>query len=333
MSRLAWARVIFMGTPDFAVPCLQSLLATQHQVAAVYTQPDRPAGRGREPAASPVKRLAIASGIEVVQPVSLRDAPAIEKLAGFKPDVIIVAAYGLILPQAALDLPGHGVLNVHPSLLPRHRGASPIPGAILEGDPVTGVSIMLMDAGMDTGPVLAQETASIAAEDNALTLGTKLAAMAASMLPDALDGWVRGELKAVPQDASKATCSRLISKEDGEIDWRLPAVVLWRRVRAFYPWPGCYTRWQGKLIKIVEAAPIPQRVAGLPGRVIALDPGSPGGLVGVETGEGVLGLLRLHMEGKKEAGAAEFVRGHRGFIGSQLPLRQSDGGANIIQQK
>jgi len=312
-----------MGTPDFAVPCLQSLLATQHQVAAVYTQPDRPVGRGREPAASPVKRLAIASGIEVVQPVSLRDAPAIEKLAGFKPDVIIVAAYGLILPQAALDLPGHGVLNVHPSLLPRHRGASPIPGAILEGDPVTGVSIMLMDAGMDTGPVLAQETALVAAEDNALTLGTKLAAMAAGMLPDALDGWVRGELKAVPQDASKATCSRLISKEDGEIDWRLPAVVLWRRVRAFYPWPGCYTRWQGKLLKIVEAAPIPQPrlVGGQPGSVIPLDPGSPGGLVGVNTGEGVLGLLRLHMEGKKEAGAAEFVRGHRGFIGSQLLLR------------
>jgi methionyl-tRNA formyltransferase len=320
MSESACLNIVFMGTPQFGVPCLEALLSTHHNMAAVYVQPDRPAGRGREPSDGPVKSLALRNRLEVVQPSSLRDPVALDTLARFKPDVIVVVAYGLLLPQAVLDLPRYHALNVHPSLLPRHRGASPIPWAILEGDPVTGVSIMLMDSGLDTGPVLEQEEVPIADSDNALILGGRLAEVAAAMLPDTIDRWVRGELKPVPQDNDKATYSRLISKGDGEMDWRLPAVELWRRVRAFYPWPGCYTRWQGRTLKIVETVPLASENQGQPGRVIPLLAGYSGTpVVGVETGDGVLGLLQLQLEGKKEVSGAEFVRGQKGFVGSELP--------------
>lgn len=310
-----------MGTPEFAVPCLKSLLDGGYQVVAVYTQPDRPAGRGQGFLASPVKRLAQEIGLKVVQPAALRQQSAVSELAALAPDLIAVAAYGLMLPRTVLDLPRWGCLNVHPSLLPSHRGPSPIAWGILDGDTVAGVTMMLMDAGMDTGPILEQRELPVADEDTALTLGHKLAALAATMLPATLERWVRGELKPQPQDNGRATYSRLITKADGEIDWRLPAVDLWRRTRAFQPWPGCYTRWHGRILKVVEAIPVLNLVAG-PGEIIFLPPGVPKDcIVGAGTGSGVLGLLRIQLEGKKEVDAAEFIRGQRDFVGSRLALQ------------
>lgn len=315
-------RIVFMGTPEFALPCLKSLLDSGNNVVAVYTQPDRPAGRGREAVPSPVKRLAMERGIVVCQPVSLRDDAAQQALSAFSPDLIVVAAYGLILPPAVLKMPLWGCINVHPSLLPKYRGASPIPWAILEGDATTGITMMLMDAGLDTGSILEQREEPVSDADTGLTLCDRLAALSAEMLQGTIDRWVCGEIKPRPQEESLATCSRLITKADGEIDWRLPALVLSRRVRAFRPWPGCYTRFGGRMLKIIEAVPV---TGGAefgplePGTVVELPPDPLGGcVVGVGTGEGILALIRVQMEGKKEVSAAEFTRGQRDFIGSSL---------------
>lgn len=310
-------RIVFMGSPEFALPCLKALLDSGRNVVAAYTQPDRPSGRGREAAGPPVKRLAVERGIAVFQPASLRDPSAQAALAALSPELIVVAAYGLILPRAVLEMPRWGCVNVHPSLLPRHRGASPIPWAILEGDAMTGVTMMLMDVGLDTGAILEQEEEPISDEDNAHALSDRLAGLAAGMLPGTIDRRVAGQITARPQDEACATYSRLIAKEDGEIDWNLPAVRLWRRVRAFQPWPGCYAWLHGRMLKIKEAVPVNGSIE--PGMIVELPAGSPGGsVVGVGTGEGILGLVRVQVEGKKEVAAAEFIRGQRDFIGSSL---------------
>lgn len=310
-------RVVFMGTPEFAVPSLSQLVADKCEVVAVYTQPDRPEGRGRALSESPVKRAALRHGLTVVQPVTLRDTAEVERLAALKPDVIVVAAFGQILRQQVLDIPPLGCLNVHASLLPRHRGASPIPAAILAGDRETGVTIMLMDAGMDTGPVLSQMIVGIEPQDTTQSLTAKLAQAGARVLAETLFPWSEGSLKPRAQDPTKATYTRPITKEDGAIDWRLPAADISRRVRAFYPWPTCYTRWQGRLLRILEAVPLPMDGGGMPGVVVAAASGSPSP-VGVQTGEGVLGLLRVQLEGKRAMSVAEFLRGQRGFVGDVL---------------
>ncbi len=308
-------RNVFMGTPAFAVPTLERLLQSEHEVVAVYTQPDTPAGRGRQLAPSPVKQVALERGLKVLQPARLRASSQVGQLASLRPDVIVVAAFGQILSQKVLDIPPFGCLNVHPSLLPRYRGASPIAAAILAGDEYTGVTIMLLDAGMDSGPVLAQRPVAIEPQDTTATLAAKLAQVGAELLMETLGLWLNRQLTPQPQDEAKATYSQPITKEEGEIDWRLPAGEIWRRVRAFQPWPGCYTRWEGKSIKVLEARPLPGK--GDPGKVV-----SSGGrdlVVGVQTGDGTLRLLRLQMEGKRAMTAAEFVRGQRGFVGALLP--------------
>jgi len=236
-------RVIFMGTPEFAVPSLERLILNQYQVVAVYTQPDKPMGRGRSLASSPVKRAALDWKLPVVQPVNLRSPEVVAQLVGFHPDVIVVAAYGQILPQSVLDIPAHGCINIHPSLLPRFRGASPVAAAILAGDEFTGVSIMLMDAGLDTGPVLARAQIPVSGRDTTGSLTAKLSLISAQLLLEVLPRWSRGELTPQPQDEAKATYCSPISKEESEIDWHLPAMDIWRRLRAFQPWPGCYTTW------------------------------------------------------------------------------------------
>ncbi|MFC1931297.1 methionyl-tRNA formyltransferase, partial [Chloroflexota bacterium] len=224
-------RILFMGTPEFAVAPLESLVSSQNQVVAVYTQPDKPAGRGRSLAPSAVKEAALAWKLPVVQPTSLKETEVVRQLADFQPDVIVVAAYGQILPQSALDIPTYGCLNIHPSLLPRFRGASPVAAAILAGDEFTGVSIMLMDSGLDTGSVLAQETVSISPEDTTGSLAVKLSQTAARLLPEVLARWIKGDIKPEPQNEAEATYSTPITKEEGEIDWQLPAVAIGRRVR------------------------------------------------------------------------------------------------------
>ncbi len=310
-------RIIFMGTPEFAVPSLEALIRSTYRLVAVYTQPDRKAGRGQSVAFSPVRQLALSQGLEVVQPDSLKDTGTVEKLAGFAPDLIVVAAFGQILPPEVLALPKFGCVNVHPSLLPQYRGASPIATAILRGDEITGVTIMLLDAGMDTGPILSRKEVPISADDTTGSLAAKLAQVGAQSLMEILPLWIDGRIKPRPQAESQASYSKVITKGDGEMDWRLPALDLWRRVRAFDPWPGCFTWWRGKRLRLIKVVPLHGDRSGEPGKVIALSPPAPA-TVGVETGDGVLGLLRVQLEGKREMSADEFVRGQRDFIGSSL---------------
>ncbi len=310
-------RVIFMGTPGFAVPPLERLILNHYQVAAVYTQPDKTAGRGRSLVSSPVKRVAVNWKLPVLQPVSFREAGVVAQLADFHPDVVVVAAFGQILPQSVLDIPKYGCINIHPSLLPKFRGASPVAAAILAGSEFTGVSVMLMDSGLDTGPVLARAQVSISTQDTTASLTAKLSLIAAQLLLEVLPFWSRGEITPQPQDEANATYTSMLSRQDGEIDWHLSAVEIWRQVRAFHPWPGCYTGWQGRQLKIIEAVPLPGEETLEVGQVVALNHG--GVVVGVNTGNGILGLLRVQLEGKQAMFAAEFLRGQRQFGGAILP--------------
>ncbi len=309
------ARIVFMGTPDFAVPSLQAL-ARDHQVVGVVTQPDRPAGRGRRLVAPPVKEAAGALGLEVIQPPTLRRPEAVERLVAWRPDLVVVAAFGQILRPEVLAIPPHGCLNVHASLLPRYRGAAPIPAAILAGDERTGVTIMRMDEGLDTGPMLAQADWPIRPDDTTGSLTADLARLGASLLVEALPGWLEGRIAPRPQDDSQATYCRTLQKEDGLLDWALTASHLDRQVRACDPWPGAYTAWAGQRLKILRARPLPGRPgpggAG-PGRVVDLAPGT-----GVVTGEGVLELLQVQLAGKSAMDVHAFAQGRRDFAGSTL---------------
>lgn len=312
-------RVVFMGTPEFAVPSLEQLLLNHYRVVAVYTQPDKPAGRGRTLVPSPVKKVALAWELPVVQPASLKDAEAVRQLADFKPEVIIVAAFGQILPPPVLDIPRHSCINIHASRLPRYRGAAPVAAAILAGDEFTAISLMLMEKGLDTGPVLAQAQIPISPSDTTGSLTAKLSRIAAPLLLEILPRWLRGELTPRPQNDAEATFCAPIAKEEGEIDWNQPAVELWRRVRAFQPWPGCYTRWQGKQLKIIAAVPLPEETSPEVGQVVALNLANKGLAFGIGTGQGVLGVLRVQREGKQALSATEFLRGRRQLIGALLP--------------
>jgi methionyl-tRNA formyltransferase len=311
-------RVVFMGTPELAVSPLEHLMLNQYQVVAVYTQPDKPVGRGRSLAASPVKKAALAWKLPVVQPVSLKGAAVAEQLAGFHPEVIVVAAFGQILPQSILDITSYGCINIHPSLLPRFRGASPVAAAILAGDEFTGVSVMLMDKGLDTGPVLARAQISISRQDTTGSLTRKLSLLGARMLLDVLPRWSRGEITPQPQNEAEATYSATSFKGEGEIDWQMSAVDIWRRVRAYYPWPGCFTRWRGKRLKIIEAEPLPRGKALEVGQVVGMERTDVA--FGIGARDGILGVLKVQLEGKRAMPSAEFLRGQMQFIGSILPL-------------
>ncbi len=316
-------RVVFMGTPEFAVTPLEQLVDNGYQVAAVYTQPDRAAGRGRSLAAPPLKKAALARGLPVVQAASMKRGPVAEELAGLQPDVIVVAAFGQILPRPVLNIPPLGCVHIHPSLLPRYRGTAPVPEAILNGDTFTGVSIMLMDPGMDTGPVLSRAQIPIAPADTAGSLMSKLSLVGAQTLLDVLPRLARHELVPQPQDEAGATYTSLISKDAGGIDWELPAVDIVRRVRAFQPWPGCYTSWQGRQLKVLEAEPLGTEVTSPEadpleaGRVVALK--GRAAAFGVITGDGIFGVVRVQMEGKRVMSSTEFLHGQREFIGTVLP--------------
>jgi methionyl-tRNA formyltransferase len=307
-------RLVFMGSPEFAVPPLQQLVRSGWEVVAVYTQADKPFGRGQEMTASAVKIEARALDLPVFQPKSLRDGDAQTELAGLEPDVIVVAAYGQILPPSVLSLPRCGCLNIHPSLLPRHRGAAPVAATILNGDTWAGTTIMLMGEGLDTGPVLAQAQVLIRDEDTAGSVSARLSIVSAALLADVLPRWVRGEIVPRTQDDTQATYFKSMCKEAGEIDWHLSAVEIWRRVRAFQPWPGAFTRYQGKLLKILEAKPVVAAPGGVVGQVIGMDKD-----FGIVTGNGVLEVVRVQMEGKQVITAAEFTRGQRSFTGVVLP--------------
>lgn len=308
-------RIIFMGTPEFAVPALEQLIADRHQVCGIYTRPDRLSGRGQRAAAPPLKRVAQAMGLPVYQPTSLKDKAVIDEIRALGPDVIVVAAYGLLLPQAVLDLPRFGSVNLHPSLLPCYRGPSPVAAAILTGDWFTGVSVMLMAAGLDSGPVLSQAKVPITDSDTTATLSEKLSRVGAFMLGEVLVNLPQGGIIPRPQDESLATYSRAITKEDGKINWQTPARDIWRRVRAYQPWPGSFTYLGGKRLNILETAPSKEAVSAEAGQVVLLS----GGAFGVQTSDGVLAVLQIQLEGKRVMPGAEFLRGQRHLVGARLP--------------
>ena len=307
-------RIVFMGTPRFAVPTLEALATqTSYELVCVVTQPDRPAGRERKLVASPVKEAALARGLPVWQPATLRDPQAVEKLRALSPTLIVIAAFGQILRPDVLAIPPKGCLNVHASLLPRWRGAAPIPAAILAGDEETGVTVMLVDEGMDTGPILAQTPLSIDPTDTTGSLTERLAALGADLLIQTLPVWLAGEIQPRPQDHGQATTCRPLRKEEGWLDWTRPAVQLSRQVRAYNPWPGAYTTWQGQRLKVLRAAPVEWRGAQPPGQVVTL----PGGTA-VTTGEGALLLFEVQLAGKRAMSIADFLRGQQEFLGSHL---------------
>ncbi len=303
-------RITFMGTAPLAAASLEALLRQPGwRIASVATQPDRPQGRELKPQPSAVKALAQRHGLEVRQPERARDEAFVEALRQERPDLIVVAAYGQILPASILDLPRFGCVNVHASLLPRHRGAGPIQWAIVEGDLETGVTIMRMEPTLDTGPILAQERTPIRDEDNAQTLHDRLAALGADLLVRTLGGYVEGGIKPCPQPAEGATYARKVSREDGWLDWRQPARALWNRVRGLTPWPGTYTRLPadagGMLLKVWEARVEPCEQP-LPGQVLQAD---KGGLV-VGSSHAALRLEVVQREGGRRMRAAEFLAGH-----------------------
>jgi len=312
-------RIVFMGSPEFAVPVLQQLQDNGHEIAAVYTRTDKPAGRGREPTPPPIKSAALEMGLPVVQAPHFKTPEYLRQLADFQPRAIVVAAYGLILPQTVLDIAPLGGLNIHPSWLPLYRGASPVVSALLAGDAFAGVSVMQLDAGMDSGALLARASVAVRDEDDAQSLTVKLFAIGANLLLEALAGDLGAIKRAEPQNAAHATFTREIVKEDGRIDWRLSAAQIWRMVRAYQPWPQAYTFWQGKQIKILQAQPLPlssaNRAGAVPGQVLA-EPS--GGFPAVVAGDGLLVIRTLQMEGKKALPADDFLRGRRDFLGARL---------------
>ena len=295
-------RIVFAGTPDFAVPILQSLLNSKHSVVGVYSQPDRPAGRGRKLVPGPVKQLALQHAVPVFQPVSLKNADAQRELAELKPDLMVVVAYGLILPQAVLDLPGRGCVNLHASLLPRWRGAAPVQRAILAGDNESGVCLMRMEAGLDSGPVLAEVRTDISSEDTAGTLHDRLSQLAAELLAVHLDDLEQGNLEPGIQDEALVTYAGKLDKSESAIDWQQDATYLERQVKAFNPWPVAQTRYDNKALRIWNARAI-DGSAGTPGSVVAA--GKQG--IDVACGNGCLRLLEIQMPGAKRLDAADFL--------------------------
>ena len=324
-----------MGSPTYSIPVLKALLSVQCQLVGAYTQTDKPSGRGRLYEPPPVKSFALERGIEVYQPPSLRRPKAQRELASLRPDVIVVAAYGKILPREVLEIPPHGCINVHPSLLPKYRGPSPVATAILEGEVYTGTTLILMDEGMDTGPILSSRKvwieAGIATSESLTPL---LFQLGGELLKETLPLWVKGRVTPQPQDHSRASVTRKLEKSDGEARWELTAEELERRLRSCTPWPGLFTYWRGKLLKILSAVPtqlgdsISESSPGAgpsgvlprteePGVVVSLK--EPGVALGVVTGRGVLGLRTLQLEGRRPVSSEEFLRGYGQFSGSKLP--------------
>jgi len=305
-------RIIFAGTPDFAAASLAALLSTEHDICAVYTQPDRPAGRGRKLTPSPVKQLALQHHIPVEQPENFKAESDRSQLSHYQADVMIVVAYGLLLPQSVLDIPHHGCLNVHASLLPRWRGAAPIQRAILAGDTETGVCIMQMEAGLDTGPVLEKAVCPISPKETAQTLHDKLAALGAETLINTLTDLAEKQLSARVQDHTDSTYAKKLDKQEATINWQQAAVLIDRQIRAFNPWPVAQTTWQDQVIRIWSAElQTDTNITAQPGEICAI---SKVGM-DVSTGSGVLRITELQLPGKRRMQVSDMLNAHKFTIG------------------
>lgn len=301
-----------MSSPEFGIPALESL-ALISQVVGVITQPDRPSGRGKHLVPPPIKNFALHLGLPVIQPKRLRDPETMAQLTEWEPDLIVVAAYGQILKPALLGLPALGCINLHASLLPRHRGAAPIQAAILAGDETTGISLMQMDQGLDTGPILAQESIPILPEDTAKTLAEKLSVLAADTLRKHLPVYIQGGLSPKPQDDTQATYAPQLRKEDGKLDFHLPAIVLERKVRAYFPWPGAYTLLDGQILKI-HTAGVEQGKSLAPVGSISIHAHFPA----IQTGQGWLILRDVQPAGRRAMTGDVFLRGAHDLQGKVL---------------
>jgi len=305
-------RIVFMGTPDFAVPSLRAL-AGGYAVVGVVTQPDRGAGRGRAVRQSAVKQAALDLGLPVFQPETLRDPEAVAHLRAWEPTAVVVAAFGQILRKEVLELPPRGCLNVHASLLPRWRGAAPIQYAIWQGDAESGVTIMLMDEGLDSGPMLSQRATPIGPQETGASLHDTLADLGADLLLETLPGYLSGEVRPRPQPDEGVTLAPSLKKEAGRIDWAQRAVEIDRQVRAFDPWPGTHTLWGEERLKVLSGSPQPDKSRAVPGTVVS---GAEG--PAVATGEGLYALERIQPPGGKPMPAQAYVNGRPDFVGATL---------------
>ncbi len=307
------SRVVFFGSPRDAAASLRAIAAADHEIAAVYTRSDRPAGRSGDPVPTPVKTAALEMGLGVTTPDSLRDPDEHSTLRSLGADAFLVVAYGRLLPAEVLEIPALGVLNVHPSLLPLYRGASPVATAILEGAEETGVTVILLDEGMDTGPVLARSgPVPIRGDDTRDSLTSRLFELGAGLLVDTLGGIERGSITAIPQDEARATVTRLLKRVDGEIDWTKPADQIERQVRAYDSWPGTFTSWGSRNLKIIAAQAFPGG-AGEPGLVEVV-----GESLFIGTGDGRIEAVRVQLEGRRVVSASDFLRGQSSIAGATL---------------
>ena len=299
-------KIVFMGTPDFAVGTLEAIIEAGHEVVLVVTQPDKPKGRSGALQFTPVKECALAHGIEVFQPVKIRLEENVEFLKKYDADIFVVAAFGQILPKSILEMPKHGCINVHASLLPKYRGAAPIQWAVINGDPVTGVTIQQMDIGVDTGDIIVTKELEIAADETGGGLFDKLAVVGAEACLEAMTQIENGTATRTPQNHEEATHVSMISKEFGHIDWNKSAVEIERLIRGLNPWPSAYTKLDGKTFKIWKASVIAEDSGEKPGVICQVEKGS----LGIQTGSGVLSLLEVQLEGKKRMEVDAFLRGY-----------------------
>ncbi len=300
-------KVIFLGTPAFAVPTLDRLARTRHEIMTVLTQPDRPAGRGMQPAPSPVKTRALELGLRLMQPDKASSPSALEEIRTMGPDAAVVVAYGQILKREFLDVPRFGCINLHPSLLPRYRGPTPIQSAILAGERVTGVTTMLLDEGTDTGDILLQREVVIADDDTAGFLHDKLAEVGAELMVETLEAVEKHSVTPRPQDEAEATMTRKLDKKDATVNWNRSAKEIFNLTRAMDPWPGCRTTFREDVLKVWKVEPCKEQPReGRPGEVLAAE----GGSLIIRTGEGAVRILELQLPGGKRMTAAEFMRGH-----------------------